>query len=257
MSKFGYILILILSLGIGNMLAQDTTITSREFTYFNPMAENIEDYLPPMQELIDSAVANSPLLKYRDAQHIIAELNTKSVRRAWSNYLGVISDFKYGLFDNLVLNQDATGAINTNLVTTTEQTRYSAGVYLKFPLQEILDRKNKIKIAQEQEKLALYEYQSAKRELRKLVIQQYSDLLLAQKVLRIKNSFKQDVIIQKQMAEQQFKNNQISVSEMTKMNSMYSKALAEYETAKSAFNNAYLMLQEVVGIKFKLKSKVK
>lgn len=227
------------------------------YTYFNPMAENIEDYLPPMQELIDSAISNSPLLKYRNAQHIISELNTKSVRRTWSKYLGVISDFKYGLFDNLVLNQDATGNVNTNLVTTTEQTRYSAGVYVKFPLQEFLDRKNKIKMAQQEEKMALYEYQKAKKELRKLIIQQYSDLLLSQKVLRIKNNFRQDVVIQKQMAEQKFKNNQISVSEMTKMNSMYSKALTEYETAKSNFNNAYLMLQEIVGIKFKLKSKIK
>lgn len=258
MKKITYILIgILLTIFIsGKAFSQAREDSLDKYTYFDLTTESIEQYLSPLKTLIDSAIANSPLLKYQNAQRIIAKLNTKSVRRRWSKYLGVRSDVKYGLFDNLVLSQDASGNINSSLGTTTEQTRYSGGIYVKFPLQELLDRNNRIQIAKQEQEMALQEYKSRKRKLRKLVIQQFNDLLLAQKVLRIKNTYKQDVMIQKQMAEQKFKNNQISVSEMTKMSSMYSKAMTEYETAKSEFNNAYLMLQEIVGVKFNLKSKI-
>ncbi|MGM0647325.1 MAG: TolC family protein [Bacteroidota bacterium] len=238
---------------VHNTIAQEET--NKGYTYINIIDDDIETYLPPLQTLIDSAISNSPLLKYQNSSIIIEELNTKSTRRQWSKYLGVISDVKYGLFDNLVLNQNDNGDFSSGIVNTTQQTRYSAGIYLKFPLQEVLDRKNQIKIAEEKKAQAVYEYQTEKRELRKLVIQQYNDLILSQKQLTIKNEFAQDVQIQKQMAEKQFKNNEIDISELTSLSSTYSKALSEYATAKSEFNNAYLMLQEIVGIKFNIKSK--
>ncbi|MCF8218504.1 MAG: TolC family protein [Bacteroidales bacterium] len=231
----------------------DTTEKNIDYSYVNLTEEGIENHLPPLQTLIDSAISNSPLLKYKNSAEVISALNTKSVRKEWSKYIGVISDVKYGLFDNLVLGQDDDGNLNTGLVSTTQQTRYSAGIYLKLPLQELIDRRNKIKIAEEEEKMAEYEYQQEKKELRKLVIQQYNDLLLYQKLLKIKNDYVQDVLIQKQMAEKQFKDNEIDISELTRLSSMHSKALSEYESAKADFNNAYMMLQEIVGMKFKLK----
>lgn len=231
----------------------DSLQQNNEFSYINPTEEGIEKHLPPLQTLIDSAISNSPLLKYKNSAEIISALNTKSVRKQWSKYIGVISDVKYGLFDNLVIGQDDDGNLNTGLVSTTQQTRYSAGIYLKLPLQELIDRKNKVKMAKEEKKMAEYEYQQEKKELRKLVIQQYNDLLLNQKLLTVKNDFVQDVLIQKQMAEQQFENNEIEISELTRLSSMHSKALSEYETAKADFNNAYMMLQEITGMKFNLK----
>lgn len=254
MNKIKHITFLVLSMFFIQTHAQDTIKTKNDYTQFNPIDEDIEQYLPPLQTLIDSAVSNSPFLKYRNSAIIIAELNTKSTRREWSQYLGVISDVKYGLFDNLILNQNESGDISSGLVNTTQQTRYSAGIYLKFPLKQIINRRNLIKIAQEERNMAMHEYNTAKQDLRKLVIKQYNDLILAQRLMRVKNSFVQDVVIQKQMAEQEFKNNEISVSEMTRLNSMYSKARTELETAKADFNNAYLLLQEIVGYKFKLKT---
>ena len=252
--KHSILLIFILPFSlIINAQNTDTTKKNIDYSYVNLTEEGIENHLPPLQTLIDSAISNSPLLKYKNSAEVISALNTKSVRKEWSKYIGVISDVKYGLFDNLVLGQDDDGNLNTGLVSTTQQTRYSAGIYLKLPLQELIDRRNKIKIAREEEKMAEYEYQQEKKELRKLVIQQYNDLLLYQRLLKIKNKYVQDVLIQKQMAEKQFKNNEIDISELTRLSSMHSKALSEYESAKADFNNAYMMLQEIVGMKFKLK----
>lgn len=252
--KQSIFLLIILSIGfIINAQDTDTLEQDIDYSYINPIEEGIENHLPPLQTLIDSAISNSPLLKYKNSAEVISALNTKSVRKEWSKYIGVISDVKYGLFDNLVLGQDDDGNVNTGLVSTTQQTRYSAGIYLKLPLQELIDRKNNIKMAEEEERMAEYEYQQEKKELRKLVIQQYNDLLLYQKLLKVKNDFVQDVLLQKQMAEEQFKDNEIEISELTRLSSMHSKALSEYESAKADFNNAYMMLQEIVGMKFKLK----
>ncbi|MFO8054485.1 MAG: TolC family protein [Bacteroidales bacterium] len=223
------------------------------FTYFNPLEEDIESHLPSLQALIDSAKSHSPLLQYKDAAAVISRLHTRSERRQWSKHLGLIADARYGLFDHLILTQDDPGEINTGAVSLTRQSRYSAGIYIKLPLQEIYDRKNRVRIAREEEKMAELDYETEKMALRKLVIRQYNELITAQQVLRVKNEFIQDVLIQKEMAEQQFKTNEIDISEMTRLNSMYSKARTEFAHAKGEFNIAYLMLQEITGIKFKLK----
>lgn len=244
--------ILVISFNIKAQPA-DTVNNKDEFTYINPIEEEIEDYLPPLQTLIDSTISNSPLLKQKNSAAIISSLNTESVQKHWSKYIGINSNVKYGLFDNLILREGDNDNLNTGLVNTTQQTRYSGGIYIKLPLQELIDRKNKVKIAKEEEKIAEYKYQQEKKDLRKLVIKKYNNLLLNQKLLKVKNNYVQNVKIQKQMAEQKFKNNEIEISQLTKLSSMYAKALTEYESAKSDFDNAYMILQEIVGMKFKLK----
>ncbi len=257
MKRIVFIIVMVyLSGGIWCFAQNDTAIVEEQgFIYFDPLQEGIERYLPPVQQMIDSAMEHSPLLKYQNSARVIAQLNIQSVRREWSKHLGIISDARYGLFEHLVLAPDDAGDFQARAVPLTQQMRYSAGFYVKLPLQELYSRSNNIEIAREKEKMAQYEYETEKMNLRKLVIQQYSDLITAQKVLRVKNELVQDVVLQREMAERQFKSNEIDISDMTRLNTMYSKAKTEFVEAKGDFNLAYLMLQEITGIKFKIKIK--
>ncbi len=56
--------------------------------------------------------------------------------------------------------------------------------------------------------------------------------------------------LQKDLAEKEFLNGQSSLYELARINEMYRKAVYDYEDARIEFYSAYMLLQEITGIKF-------
>ena len=58
------------------------------------------------------------------------------------------------------------------------------------------------------------------------------------------------------MAEKQFLNGIINIAEYSSVTEIVSRSEADFESSKMEFRTAYMLLEEIVGIKFNLTNKL-
>lgn len=222
---------------------------SEEFITKSLKENDISKELPPIDSLLELAEKNSPLLNFYNADIIINELKVISEKRDWMEHLTFETDMRYGLFDNLVL----TGELGRDdlATSTTEQTRYSVGVALRIPLSKIADRKNRVNIAKNETEKARFQHEFAIKELRQLVIVQYNNIIKAHRLMVINNANVSSFNVQVMRAEQDFINGRINIAELARLREMLARGMENFETNKSDFQLAYLLMQETVGIHLK------
>lgn len=204
---------------------------------------------PPLVDLIDSAIKHNAMVKYR-SQEIDAKLaNLTSQQNYWMRNLGVQADTRYGTFDNFSSN--ATGQSTTLLSVTSKQFNYGAGIFIKLPLYDVINRKTQIKQAKAEVEQAKSQAQAQQDEIRQMVTRMYQDVLLRQKLLSIKSLNYGSATVNKEMVEKEFRNGIIPVAEYVRLSDMTARIQAEYEMAKSDFLIAKMILEEIVGFEFK------
>jgi outer membrane protein TolC len=208
--------------------------------------KDISERLPPLAELQEKALENSPTVQYFEAEVAVKNLQIKAEKRAWMRSMGIETGAKYGLFDNLVLTQDLD--YNDLATSTTEQTRYYLGFYAKIPLSDIIDKSNIKTAIAESDKL---KYLRAARiqELRELIIVRYNNVVKEYRGMVIKLNAVENYRVQQMRADEDFKNGVINVYEKARLEDMLSKSVIELEEAKLDFLTAFQVLEETVGIK--------
>jgi outer membrane protein TolC len=202
-------------------------------------------HVPTLGKAIDMALEHSPLLKVKDVEKAIKIYQLKSTRKEWLDYIGMEGYWKYGTIDNVTIQE-----IDNSMVPTTYtgiNTRFATGVYIKMSFFSFLDHRNKVLQAQEAIDKSNYEREIAQDEIRKLVIQQYNEYLLAKKILLVKTKSKVAIEIQLQKAEQDYENGNINIYELTKVMESSNKLMGEYQKAVTGFRVAYLMLMDLIG----------
>lgn len=205
---------------------------------------------PPLVDIIDSAIKHNAMVKYR-SQEVEAKLaNLTSQRNYWMRNLGIQADTRYGTFDNFSSNA-ASGQSTTLLAVTSKQFNYGAGLFIKLPLYDVVNRKTQIKQAKAEVEQAKSQAQAQQDEIRQVVTRMYQEVLLKQKLLNIKSLNLGSATVNKEMVEKEFRNGVIPVAEYVRLSDMTARIQAEYEMAKSDFLIAKLILQEVAGFEFK------
>ena len=209
--------------------AQKETLSSEENNSFK---------LPPIFELIDSAIRHNAMVRAR-------ELDINSQKNNWTRNLGLQIDSRYGTFDNFSSN--ISGPSTTISSSTTSQLNYGAGFYVKFPLFDMLDRKNQIKKTKIQLEQAKSFSDAQKDEVKQLVIRLYQDLLLKQRILVIKSEGLGNAKVNMDMIEKEFRNGTITVSEYVRISEIVERAKTDYESAKTDFITGKMILEDLVG----------
>lgn len=209
-----------------------------------------EVVLPPLGDLIDSAIKHSSAVKFRTLEIDAKECNLKSYKNYWTRNFGIQADTRYGTFDNYSTAAN-NGQSTTISASTTRQLNYGVGTFFKFPVQDLVNRKNLIRQAQvelaQANQMALVQQD----EVRQLVIRQYQDVLLKQRLLRIKSSALGNARINREMIEKQFRNGNIPVAEYVRISDIVDRVESDYETAKAEFATTRLILEDMVGFTFR------
>ncbi|MCX6222728.1 MAG: TolC family protein [Bacteroidia bacterium] len=217
----------------------------------NLVTLDIESVLPPLETIIDSAIAKNPYVKFRDQQIIVNEFKLKSDRIRWMENLGLQSDARYGTFDNFSMNT-AAGQTPSVIATRNNQLNYGVGAYIKLPLFDFVNRKHLVGAAKTEMDQAISLAAVQRDELRQAVIKQYNDLILKMKLLKIKSKYLETSHINIQMADKEFKNGVLSVAEYSKISEIVTLAETDYQTVYTEFTTAYMILEELAGFKFKI-----
>lgn len=212
------------------------------------LKDNIETLLPPLQTLIDSAIANNPFVRFRNEDIKVNEFKLKADRMQWTRNLGIQTDIRYGTFNNFSTNTSE-GQTPSNLATLSNQMNYGIGAYLKFPLYDLINRNNQQNLTKAEIDKAISMAEVQRDEVRQSVIRQYNDLILKQRLLRNKSKYIETARINVQMMEKEFQNGVISLGEYTRLSEIASRAEADLETSRSEFITAYMILEELIGYK--------
>lgn len=113
--------------------------------YFNPLTDDITNKIPPLEILIDSAIANDPNVKTELLQLAIDRYQISSSKRNWTKSLGVQGMLDWGTW--YYDDKDELSNLNRFYLTTSMRTVYEAGVFIKMPINDFYDRRNQINIS--------------------------------------------------------------------------------------------------------------
>jgi outer membrane protein TolC len=219
---------------------------------FDLMKDNIETMLPPLATLIDSAITKNPSVKFRDLQIRVNENKLNADRSQWARNIGIQSDIRYGTFNNFSMNT-AEGQSPTDFATQTNQFVYGAGAYIKFPIFDLINRKNQVDLAKFEVQQAQSMAEVQRNEVRQLVVMQYNQVILTHRLLRNKSKYIESARVNMEMAENEFHNGVIPIGEYARISEIVSRAEADFETARADFITSFMILEELIGYKLNLK----
>lgn len=203
--------------------------------------------LPPLQEVIDSALVNSPLLKEQDAGIRIKEIELARSKSMWLDYVYLYGDAKYGSVDNFVYtgSPGSVGQVTSTLVTT----RYNAGFLINISIFDMIDQKKQNKIARENLNIAKNKYDDVENKLREEVIMRYNRLLLSRNILLLSIDDRDAKFSSVELARKQLRSAEINIYEFSTIEDKYNRALQDFEIAKHNLAVAHALLEEIIGIK--------
>lgn len=204
--------------------------------------------IPPLADILDSALKYSPFLQYRKLEIDAKSANLQMEKNYWTRNLGFQADTRYGTFDNFSSTNN--GLSTTVFSATSKQLNYGLGLYMKFPIGDLLNRKSQIKKANTELEQARSMAQAQEEELRQAVIKLYQDVLLKQRLLNIQSLALGNAKVNMDMVDKEFRNGLIPVSEYVRISDITTRVEADYEKAKTEFTTARMLLEELAGFPF-------
>ena len=234
------LIILLLTITVGH--AQDSLVDTNT-------SETLKLLIPDLEVLIDSALVNNGMLGYRKNEIEVKRANLKSKRRNWTRNFGIQADTRYGTFDNF--SNNVSGPNTVTLASTTTQTNYGVGLYLKIPVFDIFNRKSDIKQAKAEISQAESLVKFQEDEIRETVIRYYEDLILKENLLEIQAINLSDAKVNKEMAKKEFTNGQMEIYEYIRISDITAGVATEFEKAKSNLLLAKKLLENYTGVQIK------
>lgn len=193
-------------------------------------------YLPPIDTLFAWAAMHSPALKQQDALIEKSEADTRRVEKQWLDAIKISANYQSGSYGNTVIDQVNTG--------------YNFGPYISFSLYDIFSNKDLVHVYKAEEQVAVYKKEETSLELRKVIIVYYNNVLSQQDILKIRSEGLNDAYLHFQMAEKEFSEGAIPVSELSRVSEIYTKAQADYAETFNALKTNYMLLEQMCGVTF-------
>jgi outer membrane protein TolC len=198
-----------------------------------------------IERLIDSALARSNAVQALVLDKNILAEDLKLARKDIFSNLSLVSDYLYGNLGTIAFNEGGPAiGVGTELAS-----RYTGGVRLSLPLDRLTSRHNRINRVEYLIKQADFVQKSREDEIRQLVINMYQEVVLAKRMLDVHTDAKESVNINRQMAERNFREGQIPMTELTEIIQSYTRINIEYQTSYTYYETSLRLLEEVAGVK--------
>ena len=194
--------------------------------------------------LTAAAIRHSAQLK---AMELDKAINEQDLRITKKNILG-----SFALGSNLTYgNLAGVSAANGNgvLFPTNNSFRHSTGVNFSLPLDNIVSRGNQIKRQELTNQRAEVLRQEQENQLRQQLIPLYQNVLLAKRMLTLRQESAVTAQTSFKLAERQFRQGQLPLTEFSEATNHSTEAAVSEAAARSQYDTAFMVLEEVVGAK--------
>jgi outer membrane protein TolC len=204
---------------------------------------DMQSQLLPLDSIITIAINNSPSVRFQADLIGAAKHQVEFSKRLWTNNLMGFIGYSLG-------NQNLISADNQNagtLAATNITNGYRMGVQLNLPLYELVGRKSRINIYKSELNSTISKKEETIQELRKEVIQTYFSMLYYNNLVTIRSDSKQTTMNQYLIAQKQFKDGLIDVTELSRLKTIEVNSRADFEEAKRQFSTLYFLFENIVG----------
>ncbi|MFN3950947.1 MAG: TolC family protein [Thermaurantimonas sp.] len=220
--------------------AQTTTGTSEKtILTIDSLFVNLLDYLPPINELIDTAVEHSPEVKYWHAQVKLREYEVSLAKKDWARDVYVTGQYQGGTL-GANINPDGSAILLGYLV----------GAGLRVPLSTVVGRKDRIGAAEAWLESTISKKEEAIRNIRELIFNEYQKLLMIQRKIAILTETNESTSLIMEMAEERFRQGELTLDQLGTNTELKTKYSLIYEELRTEFFNTYTQLERLVGIPF-------
>lgn len=238
------VVILFFSVSIVNAQTVEVSEEVAKMSSFN-LLEDFMIQLIPLDDIIEIGIEYSPNIK-RNVFLADAEKQKVSLqKKAWSNHIQAFSNYSFG-------NQGILIAGSTDSNINTIANGYRFGVNLNVPLYEVYTRSNRIKLAKAELASAENLKGAIEIEVKQQVINYYFRLIATQKSMINNNDFLQKALVSEKVGEIKFRENQISLTDYTRLSEISSLATERYNNAYTEFLTSYKELEVILGVELHL-----
>lgn len=205
--------------------------------------------VPPLEELIQSAMENSPLLNATQIEQTILREELNITRKEWMDRVNFDGAVNYGMYDQLLIRGLGDSDIDPlSQLSRGEQIRYYGGASLKIPLSTFTTRRNKMKINKLEIEKAEMQTLAHRQEIRRLIINAYFELLYLEESVKTHHEIYQTLQISYLKAERDVQQGRIQLAEFATIVSTVGKAKDEYLKVRSSYFSQYRLLGEITGL---------
>lgn len=210
---------------------------------------SIDKRIPNLDAFIQSAQQNSPLLKISDIELEGIFEKIKLEKKSWSDFIFIEGMSRYGQYSQLILNESTTNSSDvTGIKSANQQLTYYGGVTLKLPISYFLDKKNRLKVFDNNLNEAKYRKEQIAIELKRLVIEEYYKLLNSFQIMQVNMGVVQSLKISYLKAQKDIANGLIDLNDFSNIVISKGKAEEGYYNAKSLYFSQYDRIQALTGL---------
>lgn len=207
--------------------------------------DDVFNEILPMSNLVDSAIKNSPLVNaqliFISQKMVLVSSQKKMILRA----LTFNSQYSIGNNSASVNNQ----LLGLPYNTATATNFYSGGVFLNLSMYQIFARKTNINEAKMAHMIELENLEQIKQQIRLKVAMLYTNFMMKEKILKMRQDALSVSNMQYKYAEQAFVSNAIKVQEYSDIVEVNVKLKVAYEQAYTEYLQIMIELEEVTGTK--------
>lgn len=230
--------------------AQQVEPTLPDYEYTDLQRLSPDDYvnlqLPPLHELMLNA-RHAPQVGYYESNREIEERELKTVRRNWLRFFKLNANYNYGNSDIYNQNWDNNNQNWQQFVSGREQSWWNVGVTFSMPLDEIFNRRNKIKQQKKRIENTQYDMDRWYDDLRLKIIDAYTLAIEQLSILRSAAETMATAQAQFRMTQNDFVNGKLDAQALSRQKSIENSAVREYEQVRSTLNRALLQLEVLTG----------
>ncbi len=213
----------------------------------NLMAYN-KFVIPVLEDCIQFAMNNSPLLKANDQQIEVLLEEIKIKKKAWLDFIQIEANTRYGLFNQVSLTQSSeVSASEVALQSAKEQFNYFAGLTVKLPLSYFVANKSEQKIIKLNIREMELKKEDLKKEITRLVIIEYFKLKNFSEMLEAQQNNLQTAQIDYLKGRNDVKSGMIGMTEYAAISNAYTKSMDAYISTKNSYYTEYYLLKMLTG----------
>lgn len=203
--------------------------------------------LPDLDECIQSAIKNSPLLKASDVEveKLLEEIKIK--KKSWLDYVQIDANSRYGLFNQLSLTEQTGDAPDIAIQSNKEQLNYFAGVTIRMPFSYFANNKNEQKILKHSIRESELRKEELKNEISRMVITEYFKLKNLYEMLGFHQNNLQTAQIDFMKAKSEVKGSMLGMTEFAAITTAYTKAVDAFISTKNEYYSQFYMLKILTG----------
>ena len=198
--------------------------------------------------LINAALKNTPSMAILNSEKQDAENSLKLSRREFLRDVNLQGSYTYGNINTFFPHENGQ-VLPVYYYGNNARLVYTAGVGVGINLEQLFGGK---RLRVEKQKIAIQQSEAqikqGEKEIRQQVITLYQQVKLAKVVLKHSQDALQTAYVNKTMADKQFQEGSVQVSDQMTTNQLYTTALLAAEEAKNTYQTNLLLLEELVGI---------